>query len=149
MGNIDFIELAKFQLLQQKYINRPLGIMDLITLTSNCFSENQLIDDAAKYLLKDRESGLPVVNNSGIIIGFLSEKDCLKKIQIEIAKNSSHNLVKDFMSREVIVFTPNTSMFNILDCFVRYPHQIYPVEDNGIYIGYIRRQDVLSLFVGD
>lgn len=147
MENIDFIELAKFQLQQQKYLNRPLGIMDLITFTTHSFSEDQTIDDAAMYLLKERESGLPVVNNNGVIIGFLSEKDCLKKIQIEIAKNTAHNLVKDFMSREVIVFTTETSMYNILDCFVRYPHQMYPVEDNGIYMGYIRRQDVLSLFI--
>ncbi|MCB1682922.1 MAG: CBS domain-containing protein [Pseudomonadales bacterium] len=95
-------------------------------------------------LLVERDiSGLPVVDDSGALVGFVTERDCIR-----IALQSGYldeigGPVSDYMTRRVHCVHPEDSMMDVGELFAASPFRRCPVVENGILIGLISRRDVL------
>ena len=105
---------------------------------------DQDIYDAAKYLSKEKLTGAPVLDEDKKLIGFLSEKDCLKHAFDAKYNSLPPGRVKDYMSRNLIVVQSGTDLFEVVELFIKHHFQAYPVLKGDQYIGIVQRANVLK-----
>jgi CBS domain-containing protein len=111
---------------------------DLVTVTPDMD-----IHRAMKILLERQISGVPVIGESGELVGILSVKDCLK-----IAFSASYHQewagpVSEFMSTEVQTIESDTDIVEAAEIFLKNRYRRFPVVTDGRLVGMISRYDVL------
>ncbi len=115
---------------------------DLITFTP----ETNVLT-AIRTLLKYKISGAPVVDESGWIIGILSEYDCLKPNLQSSYHNDMGTLVKNCMSKEITTIKATASLMETAELFIKSGMRRLPVVENKKLIGQISRRDVLRAII--
>ncbi len=100
--------------------------------------------NAVEALLIKKKLGAPVVDDSGRLIGFLSQQDCMSVM----LKSSYHcdlvAKVKDCMRSDVLSVTPDTSVLHLAEQMLGSKPKVYPVVEQGKVIGTINRTNVLN-----
>ena len=103
------------------------------------------IFQAILLLLKNRVSGAPVVDESGKLVGVLSEKDCLRIFANEaFFSQNAGGMVSDYMSTDILTADPDDDVFKTADIFLKNSFRRLPVVDDGNLVGQISRRDVLQ-----
>ncbi len=104
---------------------------------------NMSLATAVEKLLDNNKMGAAVVDDSGNLVGFLSQQDCLAVM----LKSSYHcdltSVVKDCMRTEVLYVGPDESILQLAEQMLGAKPKIYPVVENGKVIGTINRTNVL------
>ena len=98
---------------------------------------------AIRTLLKHKISGAPVVDETGWIVGILSEYDCLKPNLEASYHNDVGTLVKNCMSKEVTTIDVNASLTQAAELFIKHGVRRLPVVEHKKLVGQISRRDVL------
>lgn len=132
---------------------------DLMHRDLTAVAEDDLVLDAVRILYMQRLSGLPVVMNDWILVGFLSESDILRftlptYLEILAQKgfldNSEGNLIErlgrlghkavgEFMNRDPICVEPEVSLMTVADLMIRKRIKRLPVVKEGRLLGIIDR----------
>ena len=115
---------------------------DLVT-----FRPDQDINEAIGAMLERKISGAPVLDESGTLIGILSEKDCLKVLIDDAYHNQFHteNKVSDYMSHDVETVNIESSVVDVANKFNNRRFRRFPVVDaDGKVRGQISRRDILK-----
>jgi CBS domain-containing protein len=100
--------------------------------------------DAMHTLARHRISGAPVVNARGIVVGMLTERDCLRTFVIaSYHGEGSCGAVAEYMSHDVRSVEADTSLLDITELFVNTKYRRYPVMQDNRMIGIISRRDVI------
>lgn len=112
------------------------------------FKPEDSIDLVLEVLTKRKISGGPVVDESGALVGIISEWDCLAEI---IRGKYTNTLrfpakVKDHMSTEVVTMSPDLSLFDAAQKFLEHKIRRFPVLKDGHLIGQISLSDVVRAF---
>jgi CBS domain-containing protein len=102
--------------------------------------ENSIFD-AIKKLVKHNITGLPVVNEDGIICGIISEKDMLRLLCDE---NDIGGKVKDYMTKEVVSFDHEADVIDIAQAFLQKNFRRVPIVEKGRPVGIISKKDVIG-----
>ena len=98
----------------------------------------------AVHLLVSRDiSGLPVVDEQGMLLGIVTERDC-----IEVALHAGYydelgGRVEQYMTSQVETVGPDTTLMDLAEIFARSPFRRCPVVEDGKVIGLICRRDIL------
>ncbi len=104
---------------------------------------NMSLATAVEKLLENNKNGAAVVDESGHLVGFLSQQDCLAVM----LKSSYHcdmtSVVKDCMRSEVLFVSPDDSILQLAEQMLGAKPKIYPVVENGKVVGTINRTNVL------
>jgi len=120
---------------------------------------DDLIHDAVHILYSHNLSGIPVIKEDWILVGFLSESDVLKAAvptYLEILAQSSFladgecNLlerfrviekgkVSDFMNPNPVFIEPTASLMTVADLMLRKQVKRLPIVEKGKLIGIIDR----------
>ena len=109
------------------------------------FTKNQSIDEVMKKFIKYRISGGPVVDNTGKLIGVISEADCMK----EISDSRYFNLpildktVAHFMTSKVDTIDASKTIFEAASMFFKTTRRRFPVLDKNRLVGQISRKDIV------
>jgi len=99
---------------------------------------------AVDVLLAEKASGAPVVNSDGVLVGFISEQDCLKLItKGNVEADVPVGVVSDYMTEEVITVTPDTDIYYVAGLFLAHGLNLIPVVFEGAIAGHIVRTDIL------
>ena len=101
------------------------------------------IYDAVNFLLKNKISGAPVVNNEKNMVGILSEKDCLRLLTRGINNKAPQGPVSFFMTKNVVTIPPNMDIYYAAGVFLKNYYRRLPVIENGKLVGQISRRDLL------
>ncbi len=126
----------KYELVTQYMV----GVNDFIT-----FRPDQTIEEAIEIIIDKRISGAPVLDESGKLVGMLSEKDCLRII----VDQAYHNLpidskkVSDYMTADVKTVSPDSDVVAAANQFLHTPIRRMPIVENGVLKGQISRRDIL------
>jgi len=110
------------------------------------FKADQSVREVMDVLVRKNISGGPVVDDSGRLIGVISEGDCLK----QVVKAKYHNLpedkekVRDHMMTEVKTIEPGKDIFDAAKQFLDMKIRRFPVLENGKLVGQISQKDVLK-----
>jgi CBS domain-containing protein len=112
------------------------------------FHPEDTIDQVIDALTRRKISGAPVLDESGTLVGVISEVDCLA----EIIKGKYTNTVrfpakvKEHMSTNVIYLNPDMSLFDAAQKFLEHKIRRFPVLKDGHLVGQLSLSDVIRAF---
>jgi CBS domain-containing protein len=106
---------------------------------------DQSINEVINILIEKRISGAPVLDENKKLVGIISERDCLRIIVDQAYHNLPHNspIVSDYMTREVKILSPASTVVDAATEFLNSAIRRMPVVENGVLIGQISRIDIL------
>jgi CBS domain-containing protein len=116
-------------------------IMDRSELT---LSPDLGIDTAMDRMLRSKLTGAAVVDERGLLLGMLTEKDCLRALVSEAIEGAPGGPVRNYMSSPAESVTPQTILLDIVGLFLDRPYRKLPVVDgDGRVVGQVSRRDIL------
>jgi CBS domain-containing protein len=99
---------------------------------------------AIRQLLHRKVSGAPVVNNEGLLVGMLSEVDCLRAIlALTYHEEEFGGKVSQYMSQDICTIEYDADIIKVAESFIKNGLRRLPVVQHGRLIGQISRRDVL------
>lgn len=127
-------------------------------------TEDSSVADAAKLMLQERISGLPVIDSKGKLAGIVSEGDFLHRTEIgtkrkraawiefftgpgKLADEFVHQegrRVKDIMTPEPVTIDEQTKLSDIVNLMERKAIKRLPVVRSGQLVGIITRANLLQ-----
>jgi CBS domain-containing protein len=138
-----------------------MKVIDLMTTEVVTIGADQTIKDAARLMVADRVSGLPVVDDSGRLIGIVTEADFLER-QVDkespsggllgavFGPQSSHAdavTVREVMSTNVITVAADAKVAEAARLLATNSIKRLPIVDgDGAVIGIISRADIVAAF---
>lgn len=125
-------------------MKKPLSVKDFMKFDLVTFTPETNVLSAIRILLDNKISGAPVVDDTGWIIGVLSEYDCLKPNLISSYHNDAGTLVKDCMTTDVVTIKSHISLTEAAEIFMENGVRRLPVVENKKLIGQISRRDILE-----
>ncbi|HEX2475154.1 MAG TPA: CBS domain-containing protein [Lacipirellulaceae bacterium] len=103
------------------------------------------IEEAIETLLSKEISGLPVVDETGRLVGVITEFALLAVAYDQRVKNHT---VAQHMTRDVITVDVNDPLSRVADVCIVHRVRRVPVMQNGRLAGLIARRDVLRALAG-
>ena len=118
---------------------------DIMNKIVTAAKKNTIGRDLAIKLLSGMYSGLPVVDDKGMVVGVVSEFDLLKAIKE--GKKLEQVTAEDIMSKNPICVSENTPVEEVIDLMMKHNIIRVPVVRNDNLVGVISRCDILSSIV--
>ncbi|MDR1917329.1 MAG: CBS domain-containing protein [Synergistaceae bacterium] len=139
---------------------------DIMHRDLTSLAEETTLLEALSLLAAHDTSGLPVLNQSGKVVGFLSEKDILRAVipgylgymdenfsMPDIAKIKSRvnrvgmDPAKNYMSKDAVIFDEKETVSNAIVMLFKKNVRRAPVVRDGSLVGMIDREKILRGFV--
>ena len=120
-----------------------IAVTDYIQHSTVSVTPDTFLTDAVNLLLARKLSGLPVVDHQGIVVGFLSEQDCIYSMLSASYFCENHTLVGDVMTTAPMSVDAHESVVQVAEKMINNKLRAYPVVDQGRLIGLITRADIL------
>lgn len=125
-------------------VERPLLAADVMTGPVKSVLADLPVREAERLMLRYGHSGLPVVDESGHLLGIISLRDAEKARRHGLM----HAPVKGMMIRKVYTVTPETPLDAIQALMIERDIGRVPVVAEGNLVGIISRSDLLGLLYG-
>ena len=121
------------------------SVQDIMTDSEVIVRPKMLILEAVSLILDNKQTGAPVIDENGHLVGFLSEKDCLKFNLDMKYYNDCPGKVDHYMSTKLLTLSPTDSLIHVVELFLKHNFQVYPVttHDNH-FVGIVSRRQILS-----
>lgn len=123
----------------------PAGVLaeDIMVRRVYTAKPNQTISTVVAALLRNKISGMPVVDDDQKVIGVISERGCIAALMRAVHDRMPPSLVQDVMNPAVTI-TASTHLMTIAHHFsVQNIRRLPVVDDSGCLIGQISRRDLL------
>ncbi|AKH99000.1 CBS domain-containing protein [Hoeflea sp. IMCC20628] len=117
---------------------------ELVTLTPD-----MEINRAMNLLIDNHISGAPVLNESGNLVGMLSQKDCLKAALHASYYREWGDTVAKYMSGNVQTLDADLDLVEAAEAFLASSFRRFPVMSEGRLVGQISRSDLLKALAGN
>jgi CBS domain-containing protein len=101
---------------------------------------NTPVYTAMELIANGNITGLPVVDDSMKLVGIVSEKDLLKLL---CDPNARPGLVQDYMTRDIVSFDFDDSLFEVCHCLINNNFRRVPILNKGRLTGIISRRDII------
>ena len=108
--------------------------------------QNTNAEQISARLLAGEFNGLPVVDNSGAVVGIVTAIDILKAIRGDSGKQLNTMVAKDIMTPDPSVVKKGAPLEDVIDIMVKKQIELVPVvEDDGSkkLVGVVARLDIL------
>ncbi len=119
-------------------------VRDYMKPVTEYFSPNTSVEEVVKILMKNKLVGAPVLDENKQLIGFITEKDCLKQMVNDSYYSQDHQVARDIMREHPLSVAPNSDIISLAEEMIGRRPKLYPVVENGKVIGLITRSDVLK-----
>ncbi len=123
---------------------RSLLVKDYMTADPLALAPETDVLDAIHQLIRHELPGAPVVDHLGTVLGYLSEKDCLKVALSASYHEQRGGRVSEFMSPSVITIDAEASLTDAAELFLAHPYRCFPVVTESRLVGQLSRRDVLK-----
>lgn len=117
---------------------RPWMRTDLLTV-----SPETPVIEAVALLIRNDLSGAPVLGPTGALVGVVTAKDCFRAALHASYYQGAHEIVADFMTREVETIPADTDLVTAAQMFLERSFRRFPVVEEGRLIGVLSRMDLL------
>lgn len=112
-------------------MNRKVKVIDI----------NATVKEAAEIMNRHRIGSLIVMENNELK-GIITERDLLKTLAE--GKEPDTVSVKDIMTKDVIVISPNTDIEDAAEIMTRHKIKKLPVVSKGILVGIVTASDLIA-----
>lgn len=100
--------------------------------------------EAIDQLLDNHFAAAPVVDDEGVLVGMLTEKDCLRILSNVAYENDlTGGEVQELHSAIRAVASSEMDLFRVTELFLSTNFPLLPVVDDGRLVGVISRRDLL------
>ncbi|NQZ33130.1 MAG: CBS domain-containing protein [Oceanospirillaceae bacterium] len=124
---------------------KDVTVKDIMNTDFAKVSADMPVVEASMELIKKEALGGPVVDNNNMLLGWISEQECLPVITKVAYHNERVATVKDIMRAEVLTVTADQSVLSLAEKMNGEQPKNYPVVDsNNKVIGVITRRRVLK-----
>lgn len=107
-------------------------------------SANTDIHEAVAFLLDNHVTGAPVLDDSGHVVGIVTEKDCLRLLTLGTDDGQPvRGTVAEFMTRKPVTVSPDMNVYYVAGLFLHHAFRRLPVVQGRKLVGAITRFDVL------
>ncbi len=140
----------------------PVSVGDIMSCKVVTVKANDSVEDAARFLLEHRISGLPVVDEDGNLEGILSESDLIHKAEplpspalyyadrqkfLEEMWKVKASRVREVMTEDVITVSPEDSLGKAASLMLEKGVKRLPVVRGRMVVGMVTRADILKALV--
>ena len=118
-----------------------LTAQDIMTDNVVTIGPNSTVQEAIEHLLREKISGLPVVDANGKLIGIVTEFALLAMaydVSVRQEKVLKH------MTTDLVTVAPDDPIRKVADLCIMHRVRRVPVVENGRLVGLIARCDVLK-----
>ena len=144
-------------------------IKDFMVVNIHTVNENETLSEAAVKMLEKNVGCLPVLNDDGKLVGFLSETDFVGKEKLipfsrnhatqlfgkwlneggieEMYKNAKTIKVKEVMATPSISIDQDKKISDLIEKFMKYNIHRIPVVKGEELVGIVSRRDLLKLLL--
>ncbi len=122
---------------------RSATVKDYMSGKLVTFGPNMDVLDAIHELVKHGISGAPVVDDTGNLVGMLSEFDCMGVVLTAGYHGEPGGPVSDLMATDVKTVNAEVSIVDMAGIFMESGLRRYPVISGNRLVGQISRRDVL------
>jgi CBS domain-containing protein len=136
---------------------------DVVTVTPDA-----TVLHAARLMLQQKISGLPVVDPAGVLIGIVTEGDFLRRTETGTLRrrprwvefligpgslaaeytHASGHFVSEVMTRDVVTVTEEAPLEAVVDLMERHQVKRLPVVRGQAIVGIVTRQNLLRALIG-
>ncbi len=121
-----------------------LKVKDYMVANKCTFTPDMDILRAIHKMLESRISGAPVIDQQGNMVGFLSEKDCMKvALNAGYQQAGAAGRVAEFMTHNVETIDVETPILEVAELFLKGSYKRFPVVMDNRLVGTITRQNIL------
>ena len=99
--------------------------------------------DAVRFLLDKHVTGAPVIDDAGVVVGMLTEFDCLRLLAEGANNEVPRGTVRDYMSHKIVTVPSRMDIYYAAGLFLGQRFRRLPVVDDGKLVGAITRFDIL------
>jgi CBS domain-containing protein len=124
-------------------VARSMLVRDYMATRLTLLTPEMEVQRAVSLLLKNQVSGAPVVDDRGVLIGMLTERDCMKVVLQATYYHEYGGTVAEYMVRDVETMAPQDSIADAARRFHEARYLRYPVLDGTRLVGLISRSDVM------
>lgn len=121
-------------------------VKDYMSKNVVAFHKSDSIFEVKRILLEKKISGAPIVSKSGKLIGIISETDLMK----QVVDSKYYNMpmikttVSKYMTKNVDSISPNETIFDAAEKFLRLKRKRFPVMKSNKILGIISRVDIIA-----
>ena len=115
---------------------------DIMSTKLTTADEYANVMDVIKLLVEHNVTGLPVVDDSGRLLGMVTEKDIL--MQLLYDPNVKGKTVTDLMTTEIIHFDEDENLMKIFETLVQRNFRRVPILSEGRLVGILSRRDIIK-----
>lgn len=119
-------------------------VRDVMGRSTQAFKIADPMKKAIHDLARSPFPALPVVDDLGVVVGELTEKDCLRTVSQWAYEGISGGTVADHMSDLEVRVTPEMDLLNAARAFLECNFSCLPVTEEDRLVGFIHRHDVLK-----
>jgi CBS-domain-containing membrane protein len=140
-----------------------MKVADVMTRRVTTVGSDATVAEAARLMLSQSISGLPVVTPSGVVIGIVTEGDLLHRAETGTERRRSRWLeflvgpgriageyaraharkVGEVMTRDVVAVTPETPLEQVVELMETHRIKRLPVLDSDKLVGIVSRANLL------
>ena len=125
-----------------KAINEP--VRKIMEERVKSLSQDRTIQEAVKFFLQTKVGGAPIVDDDGIVVGILSERDLVRTV----AGKVTGRLVRDYMIKKPICGTVGMKIDDACKVMLRNGFRRLPVVKDKELVGMITSMDIVKLVAG-
>ena len=103
--------------------------------------------EAIRQFIERKITGVPVVDESGQLVGLFSELDCMKAVATASYFEEMPGKIGDLMTTEFQHVPPTISIVELAELFSQAALRQFPVVEGEKLVGIISRVDVLKALV--
>ena len=120
-----------------------MNTLDVMSVDVVAAKDNATVIEIATRLVLGAFNGIPVINDTGLVIGIITAIDILRAIRDR--KSLDTILVRDLLTPNPAVVKQDTAIEEVIDIMDKKGIEMVPViEDDGRLIGVISRSDILK-----
>lgn len=119
-------------------------VQDVMEETVFSFTPDTCVFEAMDKLIAKKRAGAPIIDEEGRLVGFLTEKDCLRLLAVSHQYNMTGRTVADIMSEIKESLNPNLDILSASSQFLACNFAVLPVIDGDKLVGSVSRLNMLQ-----
>lgn len=159
LGQDDAESLAALTAFRDYELPAQLTVGDIMTERPRTVTPDSDLKDAARDMVRLGVGGLPVVDDSGLVIGMIGERELLRTLsgylqggRAEGARTpgapATRQTVREAMTRQVLCVSPDQAIADVSSMMTNKDVDRVPVVRDGRIVGMLTRGDIVRKLLG-
>lgn len=121
----------------------PIAVRDYMSTNPVTVTPETEITQVVRILIEQDISGVIVVDETNIVVGVVTERDCITAATSADYYGEWGGPVGKYMSSPVEYVNPDDNLVDVADRMAKSTIRRYPVIDEGRLVGLLARRDVM------